>query len=421
MAFHEGLPKGWRLARFDEFLRRIERKVVLDDTTSYKCVGVRWYGMGAFVREQLLGIDITRKQQWIIKSGDIVYNKLFAWKGAFAIADESVEGCIVSDKFPTYEVNLDVIDPLFLECYFRTPKLAQQAQVLSKGAAAISKLTLNSPQFWDLTIPLPPLSEQRRIVARIEELAAKIEEAHGLRQQASQEAEALVSRVTDALLDQTRWPEFPLNDLLCENSQNGLAPRPSDQPPGTPILRISAVTSRSDAIVDEGDFKYLELNPQDILKYSLNPGDLLACRFNGNLHYVGRFALYRGYSGRSHVYPDKLIRFRVNQEKVLPEFVCLTLNCSKGRTAIESFCATTAGNIGISAANLRTVRFAVPSLSEQHSIVAYLDDLQAKVDALKRLQVETASRHGSGLGLLLTGRFQLHQPSLTTPRYYSRI
>jgi type I restriction enzyme S subunit len=234
-----------------------------------------------------------------------------------------------------------------------------------------------------------PLSEQWGIVTLIEELAAKIEEAHGLRQQATQEVETLVSRVTDALLDHTRWPEFPLSDLLRENSQNGLAPRPSDQPPGTPILRISAATSRSDAIVDEGDFKYLELAPQDILKYSLNPGDLLACRFNGNLHYVGRFALYRGYSGRLHVYPDKLIRFRVNPEKVLPEFVCRALNSSKGRAAIESFCATTAGNIGISAANLKTVRFAVPPLSEQHSIVAYMDDLQAKVDALKRLQAET--------------------------------
>src|SRR5207247_3738962 len=40
------------------------------------------------------------------------------------------------------------------------------------------------------TIPLPPLPEQRRIVARIEELAAKVEEAHGLRAQSAEEAES---------------------------------------------------------------------------------------------------------------------------------------------------------------------------------------------------------------------------------------
>ena len=42
-------------------------------------------------------------------------------------------------------------------------------------------------------IPLPPLPEQRRIVARIEELAAKIEEARGLRRQATEEAASFVS------------------------------------------------------------------------------------------------------------------------------------------------------------------------------------------------------------------------------------
>src|SRR5260370_2150639 len=141
------LPEGWHLARFDKVLKRVERKVILDDTTFYDCVGVRWYGLGAFVREQLSGIDITRKQQWIIKAGDIVYNKLFAWKGAFAIAEGYVDGCIVSDKFPTYEADSTLIDPQFLRYYFRTARLAQQAQDLSKGAAAISKLTLNPPQF----------------------------------------------------------------------------------------------------------------------------------------------------------------------------------------------------------------------------------------------------------------------------------
>jgi type I restriction enzyme S subunit len=172
---------SWRSARFDEIFERVDRKFLLDDSEQYKCVGVRWYGMGAFVRGRLLGAEISRKQQWLLRSGDIVYNKLFAWKGAFAIADDSVDGCIVSDKFPTYRANSERVDKRWLRYYFQTPILAQQAQTLSKGAAAISKLTLNPPQFWDLSIPLPPLPEQRRIVARIEELAAKINEVRTLR------------------------------------------------------------------------------------------------------------------------------------------------------------------------------------------------------------------------------------------------
>jgi len=133
------LPSGWQITRFDELLTRVDRRTAVDDSLSYKCVGVRWYGNGAFIREEVPGFNISRKQQWIIKKGDIVYNKLFAWKGAFAVADASVDGCIVSDKFPTYIANPKRIDSRFLSFYFSMPQIADQAQLLSKGAAAIKQ------------------------------------------------------------------------------------------------------------------------------------------------------------------------------------------------------------------------------------------------------------------------------------------
>jgi len=403
---YERLPMGWRRARFDEFLSRIERKIIIDNSVEYDCVGVRWYGLGAFVREHQPGMDIARKQQWVIKAGDIVYNKLFAWKGSFAIADASVDGCIVSDKFPTYEADLGLVNPQFLRYYFLAPGIAQQAQDLSKGAAAISKLTLNPPQFWDLTMPLPPLAEQQRIVARIEALASRIAEAQGLQRAAVGEAEILIARFAAAVLDELQCPEVPLGDLLCENSQNGLSINPSDTPPGTPILRISAGTSRSDGIVNEKDFRYAHVSDHVVMKYRLESGDLVACRFNGNLHYVGKFALYQGYSNQIHLHPDKLIRFRVNIEKVLPEFVRFTMNSPKGRAAIESFCATTAGNIGISGRDLKTIPIPVPPLPEQRRIVAYLDDLQARVDALKAAQTASAAELAALLPAVLDRAFK---------------
>ena len=51
-----------------------------------------------------------------------------------------------------------------------------------------TQISLRIPQ-----IPFPPLPEQRRIVARIEELAAKINEARGLRQEAKKETEGFLS------------------------------------------------------------------------------------------------------------------------------------------------------------------------------------------------------------------------------------
>jgi type I restriction enzyme S subunit len=383
---------SWRLARFDEFLKRIERKVIVDDATLYNCVGVRWYGLGAFVREQNLGANIARKQQWIIKSGDVVYNKLFAWKGSFAIADDAVDSCIVSDKFPTYAIDLDQVDPCYIAYYFRTPQLARQAQDLSKGAAAISKLTLNPPQFWDLTIPLPPLTEQRRIVARIEELAAKIEEARGLRRQAAEETEILRGRVGDLLLDKFTSRE-PLERLLAEPLMNGLSLPASKMGSGTVFAKVGVVNT---GVFNPHEIKLVDVHLESDSPYWLRNGDIVVSRGN-TPDLVGRAAVYEGIPP-SCAMPDLLIRIRVDSKLADPRFISMYFHSTEARKYIESLVTGTSPTMKkISQPKLRSMPVPVVPLEEQRRIVAYLDDLQAKVDALKRLQAETSA----GLDALL--------------------
>ncbi len=135
--------------------------------------------------------------------------------------------------------------------------------------------------------------------------------------------------------------------------------------------------------MNEDDFKHVDLQPFEVETFRLIPGDILACRFNGNLHYVGRFSLYRGEPGRTQVNPDKLIRFRVNSDLHSPRYVCFAMNAASTRETIESMCATTAGNIGLSAGLLKTVKIPLPPLAEQRRIVAKVDHLMALVDGLE--------------------------------------
>jgi type I restriction enzyme S subunit len=55
---------------------------------------------------------------------------------------------------------------------------------------------------------------------------------------------------------------------------------------------------------------------------------------------------------------------------------------------------------------MRKLRIPVPSLSEQHHIVAYLDNLQAKVEAVKHHQAATAARLESLLPSILDRAFR---------------
>lgn len=393
--------KSWRNARFDEIFERVDRKFLLDDSEHYRCVGVRWYGMGVFVRERLLGAEISRKQQWIIQSGDIVYNKLFAWKGAFAIADQSVDGCIVSDKFPTYRANVEQVDERWLRYYFRTPLLAQQAEALSKGAAAISKLTLNPPQFWEMIMPLPPLAEQWRIVARIEELATKIEQAHGLRQQAAGEAEAFfgvsLERILRGLADTYR-SESLIDIVESERGISyGVVLTGAPQDDGVPTLRAGNL-HRFHVNLDN----VKRIDPEIEARYRRTRlcGNELLLRIRGGL-------------GEVAICPREMIGGNVSREiavipltdKVLPKYGMYVLSAPPNQRRMIAHIRGTS-YMGINLKDVRMLRIPVPPVSEQHRIVAHLDDLRTRVDSVKHLQAETAAELDAMLPSILDKAFK---------------
>ena len=379
---YEGLPVGWRIAQFKEILTRVERKITLDDAATYETVGVRWYGRGAFVRDRLLGMDIKRKQQWIVRAGDVLYNKLFAWKGAFAIAKEAVDGRIVSDKFPTYRVIPELVDAQFLGYYFQTSGIAQQAQDLSKGAAAISKLTLNPPQFWDLTIPLPPLDEQRRNVARIQELAAKVEEARKRHNEANEAADALFASYISAALCEVP-AEGRLAGVLVEKPRNGWSARCDNAASGVPLLSLSAVTGFN---YRRDRFKRTSEETSPDAHYWLRPGDLLITRSN-TPELVGHAAIYDGYPTPC-IYPDLMMRLAVDEAKADKEFVHLWLQNGRAREYVRHVAKGTNPSMRkISQGDVMFMPFPVGlTLMEQRHVRDQVNQIKTHLLRLRQLQ-----------------------------------
>lgn len=183
----------WPLVPLGEVASPIERPEVPVPGKPYRQVGVRLWGEGAYERELLDGSETKYKTLSRVEANDIIVNKIWARNGSVAVVPENLEGGYVSGEFPTFTPTSQKLEPRWFHWLTKRPSFWDQCDEKSRGTSG--KNRIKPERFLEIEIPLPPLVEQRRIVTRIESLAAKIEEARGLRRQISVEVAALVTSV----------------------------------------------------------------------------------------------------------------------------------------------------------------------------------------------------------------------------------
>jgi type I restriction enzyme S subunit len=352
----------------------------------------------------LPGSQIRADKVFRVERGDFVYNRLFAWKGSFAVATEANAGCYVSNEFPCFEINQDRADAQFLWRHFSRVSAWEKALGLSTGGTPTSRNRLKEDKFLAIEIPLPPLSEQRRIVARIEELATKINEAHALRQGAAVEAEALITAQLRAAysFQAKRHGSTRLGQLITEagygSSEKCSLDRDED---AVPVLRIPNVASER---IHLDDLKFALLSMRDRQRLHLANGDILIVRTNGSLDLVGRSAVVDDLP-EPMAFASYMIRLRLDSSTILPAYAQRMLRHLRISGQLIDFARTTAGQFNVSLGRLRTAEIPLPPLAQQHHIVADLDALQAQVDTLKTLQAQTAAELDALLPSILDNAF----------------
>jgi type I restriction enzyme S subunit len=251
----------------------------------------------------------------------------------------------------------DAVLPEFLFHYLSS----YSKNISSQGVGATVKgLNLSQVNNWD--IPLPPISEQRRIVEILDH-------ADSLRKKRA-EADAKAARILPALFykmfgdpatNPKGWPIKALGELITKRPQYGANAKAIEFQKGSPrYVRITDITD--DGRLGDSEIKTVDM--VDWRDYELYEGDLLFARSGAT---VGKAYLYQPEDGLC-VYAGYLIRFHFDRSKIDP-WVAFAFTQTPHYKSWVTSKRRTAAQPNINAQEYASLQIFIPDKSVQNEFV----------------------------------------------------
>jgi type I restriction enzyme, S subunit len=343
---------------------------------SYRQVGVRLWGLGAYERETLDGADTQYRTLSRMETGDIVVNKIWARNGSVAVIPPELAGCYGSGEFPAFAPDQTRLDPRWFHWITKTKWFWEQCDQKSQGTSG--KNRIRPEQFLEICVPLPPLTAQRRIVARIEALARRVEEARGLRREAVEEALALIvaasANVSERLAQSN--PDVPIGETF--RYRNDLI-RPTDGKSGSiRFIGLQHVESNTGKRIGEDNLQAEELTGR---KFKFSPGEIV-------------YGYLRPYLNKVWIADCDGVcsvdQYVIQPTSALVETMYLAhfmRSAAFLRRAIELTHNLLLPRLRTGL--LESIPIPVPALAEQCRVANHLNKLQGKLDGLRQLQTWT--------------------------------
>lgn len=367
-----------------EIAHPVSRPMSVVPGTMYRTIGVKWWGEGAYERPPIDGSRTAAKTLSLVRANDLIINKIWVRHGSTAIASSAVDGCVASGEFPTFELDRKKVEPSWLHWLTRTREFWAACDILSRGTSG--KNRIRPEQFLTIEVPLPPLAEQQRVVARIEAVAGKIEEARGLRRAAIQEVEALHGATAAALMrpsSSMSMEAMPIESLA--DVRGGIQKGPHRSPGANPVRYLTVAHVQRNRI-SVADPRFFEVTPAELDRWRLLTGDVLVIEGNGSVDQIGRTALFRG-EIEDCVHQNHVIRVRPHQDRVIPKYLNAFLNSPAGQDEMQARSRSTSGLHTLSVGRIKELRIPLPSLALQDGIVARLDHIEVWVARLREQQL----------------------------------
>lgn len=360
-------------------------------------------------------------QRHVLRNKDVLFSSFVDEKTRVCLLPPELDGQIIN-KADCFCVRTD---PATCVPEFLAYRLATRStyEAFSGKIRGVTRPRIGLRDLAAFAVELPPLAEQRRIVAKLDAVTVRLARARAEARRAVQLASDLrasvvtaafagdlssswrTSKQTAALTDaelagayervagavrrkapseidwrpnielpeEWRWVSV---DHVVAAVEYGSSEKTSDKSDGVPVLRMGNI---QDGRLDWRNLKYLPKTHQEFPSLLLKPGDLLFNRTN-SFELVGKSAVYDG-----EVSPASCASYliRVRCSGIRPRLLSWYLNSDFGRSWVSVVASQQVGQANINGSKLKALGVPLPPLEEQLEIERVIETTFARADRLE--------------------------------------
>ena len=354
----------------ERFLTKSEAWVPVAPDGQYKQITARLWGKGLTLRGEVPGAAIAAPRQFCAKAGQFLISRIDARHGAFGIVPAELDGALVSNDFPCFDIDASTVLPHYFEWYSRTPQFVDLCRRASEGST--NRVRMKEEKFLKMTVPLPSLEEQRRIVQRLDMVAALVADRRRAIEAAERETQALLLKAFQRAIDGA--PLRPMSEVAP------LVRRPVEiNLDGTyPEL---GVRSFGKGTFHKPDLSGAEVGTKKLFR--INAGDLV---FNIVFAWEGAVAVAQP-GDDSRVGSHRFLSCVPAPDTASVEFLRFYFSTREGLQKLGEASPGGAGrNRTLGLKKLEDLKVPVPSIERQH----WFDRLQTKTSEARAIRTSTA-------------------------------
>ena len=294
-----------------------------------------------------------------VQIGNIIYSTVRPNQLHYGFIKSQPDNFLVSTGFAVIDVNEKEAVPEYIYYFLTHRDVTERLQAIAEQSTSAYP-SIKPSDIEDLTIDLPPIEEQRKIVGLLKMLDGKIKQNTEINNNLLQQAIALYEH----LLQEAEWPTATILDIA---EKVAMGPFGSNikvstfVPEGVPIISGNHLRGY---FLEEPEFNYITEEHAERLKNSIvYPHDLIFTHA-GN---IGQVAMIPdGCKYDRYVLSQRQFYLRCDATKVVPEFLLMFFHSASGQHELLSYANQTGvPSIAQPASNLKKIPFKCPPMQEQ--------------------------------------------------------